>query len=165
MSADLGYDGEFIVYTDDDMLVPECKTPDSAGYDVKCPRDIYVGKKLNEVSFSTEIVIDGAGIDEPFMLMLAPRSGLSTKLDIRLKNTLGIIDKDFNGPQDVPTVIIKMPFLLWLKHFVFRQPIFKKGDRIGQMVFVKILKPKPKSMPRSANKNDSRGGFGSTGIR
>lgn len=152
-------------YTDDELLVPVCKTEKSAGYDIKAPEDIYVTRKLCEVRVDTGIVLDGSGIEEDFLVLLAPRSGLSDKLDIRLKNTVGLIDKDFVGPKDRMCAVIKMPFLLWLKHFVFRKPIFKRGDRICQISFIMIMKPDIVRRPSQENKNDDRGGFGSTGIR
>jgi len=125
-----------ICYTNDDLLVPICKTAKSAGYDIKVPKDVYVTRKIGEVRVDTEIVLDGSGIEEDFLILLAPRSGLSDRLDIRLKNTVGIIDKDFVGPTDKMCAVIKMPFLLWFKHFIFRKPIFKRGDRLCQISFL-----------------------------
>ncbi len=153
------------VFAKEEFLVPECKTEASAGYDIKAPRDIYVGKRIGEVTVDTEMVIDGLANHEQFTIFLLPRSGLSTKLDIRLKNTIGVIDKDYVGPNDRMRAIIKMPLLLWFKHFIFRQPIFKKGDRICQIIFLPVLKPKLHFFDSTSNANENRGGFGSTGLR
>jgi len=153
------------VYTNDESLVPVSKTEGSAGFDIRCPEDTFVTSRIGEVSIDTRLTLDGGANSEMFGILLLPRSGLSAKLDIRLKNTVGLIDKDYNGPEDRMKLIIKMPFILWLKHFLSRKPLFKKGDRICQIVYIPVLKPTHRFFHRSSNSNMNRGGFGSTGIK
>lgn len=153
------------VYGHDESLVPVSKTKDSAGYDIRSPEDVFVTGRPMEVSIDTKIVIDGSRAVEMFGIFLLPRSGLSAKLDIRLKNTVGLVDKDYAGPDDRPKLIIKMPFFLWLKHFISRKPLFKKGDRICQIVYVPVLKPDHVFVLKTLNENSNRGGFGSTGLQ
>ena len=154
------------VYSHEENLTPVCKTEDSAGYDIYCPEDTYVSwKRLAEVTVDTQIVLDGSECLEQFAIFLLPRSGLSSKLDIRLKNTVGVIDKDYVGPEDRMRAIIKMPLSLWLKHLITRKPLFRKGDRICQIVYLQVLKPRHVYVPKSLNENMNRGGFGSTGLK
>ncbi len=92
-------------------------------------------------------------IPEGYMLMLAPRSSLSLKKHLIMTNGVGIVDRDYCGPND------ELRFPLW--NFGKETAVVERGERIGQGIFVKIERAEWNEVDEM---NDpSRGGFGSTG--
>lgn len=85
--------------------------------------------------------------------MLLPRSGLGSKLDIRLANTVGLIDADYQG--EVIMAIVNggtEPFRI------------DALDRLVQMVVVPVVRPTYRVVEEFAETTKrGAGGFGSTG--
>lgn len=80
-----------------DVKIPRRSTFGSAGYDF-CSPDTYeltpnewtmidTGVSLDESKFGTDL--------ERWFMLLVPRSGLSNKYGLRIRNTVGIIDMDY----------------------------------------------------------------------
>jgi len=81
---------------------------------------------------------------------LCPRSSLATKgIDL----AAGVIDSDYRGEVKV--------LLVNTSSFDFR---IEKGDRIAQLVFMRIACPEPVPTTDLDETNRGTGGFGSTGI-
>ena len=70
-----------------------------------------------------------------------------------ISNSVGVIDQDYSGDND----IIKFPYVNMRQETV----TIKKGERIGQGMFMKI--EKPEFLEVESMENADRGGFGSTG--
>jgi dUTP pyrophosphatase len=75
--------------------------------------------------------------------LIVPRSGLGHKKGLVVGNLVGVIDADYMGPVMVS---------LWNRSAPGSAPVVvEPGDRIAQMLFVPVLRPR------------GAGGFGSTG--
>ena len=75
----------------DAIQLPRRATRGSAGYDFFAPVDIVL-KPDETITLPTGIRVH---MDERWVLMLFPRSGLGFKYRMQLNNTVGIIDSDY----------------------------------------------------------------------
>jgi dUTP pyrophosphatase len=88
--------------------------------------------------------------------LVLPRSGLGHKKGLVLGNTVGLIDPDYAGE-----ILISV----WNRCPLGTAPIeVHPGDRIGQLVFVPIVRPSFEVVDEfSRQTGRGAGGFGSTG--
>jgi dUTP pyrophosphatase len=132
----------------DVVIMPMRGSKHSAGYDFHATRDLELlpGEK---VFFWTDVK---AYMLEDEMLKLYPRSSFGINKDLKLKNTVGIIDSDYyNNEKNEGNIGI----CLW--NFGDRTRYIEKGEATAQGIFEKFLE--------SDNCNtdeDRKGGFGST---
>lgn len=88
----------------DGLKLPARATSGSAGYDFYAP----VGFELRPgqtVKLPTGI---RARIDEGWVLMLFPRSGLGFKYRLQLNNTVGVVDADYFSADNEGHIFIKL---------------------------------------------------------
>jgi len=130
----------------DDIILPKRATVGSAGYDFFAPFDIDL-EPNRTLTVPTGI---RAKIDDGWVLMLFPRSGLGFKYRLMLNNTVGIIDSDYYFSENEGHIHIKITNGV--------KPLFiKKGEAFAQGVFV------PFGITVDDNTEGKRnGGFGST---
>lgn len=130
----------------DDIILPKRATVGSAGYDFFAPFDIDL-EPNRTLTVPTGI---RAKIDDGWVLMLFPRSGLGFKYRLMLNNTVGIIDSDYYFSDNEGHIHIKITN--------GEKPLFiKKGEAFAQGVFV------PFGITVDDNTEGKRnGGFGST---
>ncbi len=132
-----------------EIKLPKRATTGSAGYDFYSPYDIELAPG------QTETVATGirAKIDDGWVLMLFPRSGLGFKYRLTFNNTVGIIDSDYYYSDNQGHIHIKLTN--------GEKPlIIKKGEAFAQGVFV------PYGITADDNADGIRnGGFGSTDKR
>ena len=91
-------------------------------------------------------------IPEGFEGQVRPRSGLALKYGIGMLNAPGTIDSDYRG--EVGVILFNStdkPFF------------YKKGDRIAQIVFAKVLQAEFEQVEELSCTERGEGGFGSTG--
>lgn len=129
--------------------LPKRGSKNSAGYDFFSP--------VNEIVPAHGTVKIPTGIkvcmNEDEVLMIYPRSSIGFKTNIRLSNTVGVIDSDYYNNTDNEGH-------MWIK---FYNPTDKEynifiGDKIAQGIFTKFL------ITDDDNANQERtGGLGSTG--
>ena len=87
------------------------------------------------------------------MLMIVPRSGLGMKHQVRLCNTVGIIDGDYAWAENEGHIMVA------LRNPLERDLVLEKGDRFCQGILL------PFGLAEEADDFAQRkGGFGSTGI-
>ncbi len=88
--------------------------------------------------------------------LVLPRSGLGHKKGLVLGNTVGLIDPDYNGE-----ILISV----WNRNPAGTAPIeIHPGERIGQLVFVPIVRPVFEVVDQFSQQTArGAGGFGSTG--
>ena len=103
------------------------------------------------VSVGTGIAI---AIPEGHAGLVVPRSGLAARDGITLVNTPGLIDAGYRG--EVRVLLLNTD----------REKSFKvtPGDRIAQLVLVKVESPEPAEVGELSETTRGEGGFGSTGV-
>jgi dUTP pyrophosphatase len=86
--------------------------------------------------------------------LVVPRSGLAAEHGITLVNTPGLIDTGYRG--ELRVLLLNTD----------RQKAFKvtPGDRIAQLVLVKVESPEPAEVGELSATARGEGGFGSTGV-
>jgi dUTP pyrophosphatase len=82
---------------DDRAVLPAYGTELSAGFDLAIIEDAVLGP-LEAKVFSTGLIIQAP---HDHMVLVAPRSSTWRKWHVHLGNTVGIVDEDFCGPDDV----------------------------------------------------------------
>lgn len=88
-----------------ELKIPRRATKGSAGYDFYAPFNITIPAN-GVVQFPTGIK---CRINEGYVLMLYPRSGLGFKYGIQLINTVGVIDSDYyNNPKNEGHIGVKL---------------------------------------------------------
>ena len=128
--------------------MPQRATKNSAGYDLYSPIDVVIAPKGMEMIW-TNIK---AQFEADEVLLLCVTSGMG-KNQIMLANTIGVIDSDYYG-----NVSNDGNLGLRLYNFGDNDYIIKKGDKIGQGVFMKYL-----TVDDELEIDNVRvGGFGST---
>lgn len=157
--------------TDPQDFIPERKSPDAVGYDVKAcqvldPWTREVIQELSEEPVVTikpgEVVLIGCGyiaaIPKGVDCQVRPRSGLAVKHHIILANGPGTVDPDFRG---------QIGCLLYNVDVDGKSFDVKWKDRIAQIVFAPILMPEfrfVKSVEQLHITERGTGGFGSSGM-
>lgn len=129
--------------------LPCYHTAESAAFDLASAENKTIAPK--EVA----LVKTGLIIEAPHghFLMLSARSSLARKKGLILANGVGIVDRDYSGPED--------EIMLSLYNFTDREVTVEKGERLCQGMFFPIDRVEWEEV-RELRKN-SRGGFGSTG--
>jgi len=88
----------------DSIQIPERATAGSAGYDFFAPVDIH----LEPGEMTTIPTGIRAIIDDGWVLMCFPRSGLGFRFRMQLNNTVGIIDSDYSGSDNEGHIFAKI---------------------------------------------------------
>ena len=129
--------------------LPRRGSKNSAGYDFYSPIDIII-----PANGTTKIPTGVKAYMQPDeVLMIYPRSSIGFKTNIRLSNTVGVIDSDYYNNSDNEGHI-------WIKFYnpTDRDFIINIGDKIAQGIFTKFL------VTDNDDANEERtGGLGSTG--
>ena len=145
-----GESAEKILKIYEEIRMPERATVGSAGYDFYSPLD-FVLEPGQTIKIPTGI---RAKIEDGWVLMIFPRSGLGFKFRIQLNSTVGIIDSDYYGSDNEGHIFIKITN----DSNEGKTLSLKKGDGFAQGVF----------LPYGVTSDDEaaalrNGGFGSTG--
>lgn len=134
---------------DEDVLDPMFATDGSACFDIaaNCDGVIKPG----------ETVLVGSGlkfeIPEGYFISVRPRSGISFKTDIWLKNSPGTIDTDYTG--EVKLILHNGgEGGFW----------YKRGDRLAQCLVEKMVRAKFVEGKVEDSKTRGAKGFGSSGV-
>ena len=131
-----------------EIPLPQRATAGSAGYDFICPADITL-QPGEAVTIPTGIRCE---MQPGWVLMLFPRSGLGFKHQVRLANTVGVIDSDYFHAANEGHIMVRI--VNGGDHAVS----IAKGERFCQGVFL------PHGLAEEDEVlADREGGFGSTG--
>jgi len=134
-----------------DLPLPHFMTPGSAGMDIYAANEeditIEVGAR---VLIPTGIAIS---LPEDCEAQIRPRSGLALKHGLTLLNTPGTIDSDYRG--EIKLIVINLGD---------KEYILKRGERVAQMVFSRVLKPEVIEVDVLDGTDRGAGGFGHTGV-
>lgn len=151
-------------FKNEDINLPVRKTNASAGYDFEAAESLIVPsiwKILAEKVFVGEATglkatliptgIKSYMLDDEY-LQLSIRSGTALKTGLILANGVGIVDSDYyNNPDNEGHIMFPV------HNLGFRDKLIKKGERIGQGLFLKYLK-----VDDDISDGTRNGGFGST---
>ena len=119
-------------------------------YDLRAGEDVHMAKgdyRLISLQISVQI-------PEGYEMIIAPRSSTFKHFGILMANSIGILDEEFNSDED----IVMFPAL------AMRDTEIHKNDRICQFRIQKH-QPEIEFVEVETLGNESRGGFGSTGIQ
>ena len=86
------------------IRLPRRATAGSAGYDFFSPVDFEL-QPGQTILLPTGV---RARMDEGWVLMLYPRSGLGFKYRLQLNNTVGVIDSDYFGAKNEGHIMLKL---------------------------------------------------------
>ena len=132
----------------DEIPLPRRATAGSAGYDFICPADITL-QPGEAITIPTGIRCE---MQPGWVLMLFPRSGLGFKHQVRLANTVGVIDADYFHAANEGHIMVRI--VNGGDHVVS----IAQGERFCQGVFL------PHGLAEEDDVlADRTGGFGSTG--
>ena len=140
-------DENVIKDTYDSIKLPVRATSGSAGYDFFSPVD-FVLDPGDDIKIPTGVK---CWIDEGWVLLIMPRSGLGFKYYSRLSNTCGVIDCDYFYAENEGHMFIK------LRNEGTKRMEIKKGEAISQGLFVNFGITQDDDV-----KSKRTGGFGST---
>ena len=87
-----------------DIIIPKRATVGSAGYDFFAPIEITLAPN-ETITVPTGI---RAKINEGYVLLIFPRSGLGFKYRLQLDNTVGVIDADYYGAKNEGHILVKI---------------------------------------------------------
>ena len=169
-------------YPAEDVKLPQRATEHSAGYDFYAPEDFVVRsiwkmnfiKVLAAIRSGQKLAPDDLQVQraqkalKPFLvptgvkaymgpdeyLLLADRSSAPLKRGLVLPNGIGVIDSDYYNNEGNEGEI----FFQLLNFSLFDQ-VIKKGEKIGQGIFMPYLKADTEETPQAKR----AGGFGSSG--
>ena len=136
------------------LELPKRATSGSAGYDFLSPCDLEI-KPGQTVRIPTGI---RTRMDEGWVLMLFPRSGLGFKYRLMLDNTVGVIDSDYYYSDNEGHILIKVTNCSGIGDSDGSTLYIRKGQGFAQGVF----------LPFGITSDDEasavrNGGLGSTG--
>lgn len=138
-----------ITRIDKSVELPKYHTGESAAFDLAANQDAVV-EAGGTAKISTGLIIEAP---EGHFLMISARSSLGLKKGLKLLNGIGVVDRDYAGPEDEIHILI---------HNFSSQPVeIKKGDRLAQGMFIRVDQVEWEET--EAIRSESRGGYGSTG--
>lgn len=134
-----------------------------AGYDLIATSDPIIVERetgtIDYIEYDTGLVIEPESGYHTFVM---PRSSIS-KTNLILANSVGLIDNGYRG-----TIKLRFKYILQFKDLTLGKinfsRIYKKGDKIGQLVFAKTICPEIIESEVMSETNRGEGGFGSTGL-
>ena len=145
-----GADDAVCIY--DEIKLPTRATSGAAGYDFYSTLDFEL-KPGETIKIPTGI---RARMEDGWVLMIFPRSGLGFKYRLQLNNTVGIIDSDYIGSDNEGHIFIKITN----DSNEGKTLNVKRGDGFAQGIFL------PFGITESDNASEKRnGGFGSTSAK
>lgn len=128
---------------------PHRATRGAAGY------DLTAATRIELVPHARELVDTGIAIEIPegYAGLILPRSGLALKKGLTVLNAPGLIDSDYRGNLKV---------LLWNSNGEGKVETVSAGDKIAQLVIVKVEDVEFSHAAYLSHSARGDGGFGST---
>jgi len=134
---------------DDGATLPSVRHPGDAGLDLRATVDVEVppGERAKIPTGVAVAIPDGhAGL-------VLPRSGLASKYGLTLANAPGLVDAGYRGEVIVSAINLDRSEAVKIA----------RGDRIAQLVIVRIPDVEPVWADELPDSERGDGGFGSTG--
>ena len=134
---------------DSSLPLPKHETSGSVGFDLRSRKSITVPP--SEIRRVPANVI--VAVPDGYMLMIAARSSLPFRKGLMIPNGVGVVDRDYCGPEDEIHVQVY--------NFSKRPVEVARGERLAQGILVRA--DRVAWDEAEALREKSRGGFGSTG--
>lgn len=133
---------------DSGVPLPSYQTAEAAGFDLAARDDVRVPP--GEV----RLIPTGLVVEVPHGCFLGvfARSSTPLKRGLMVANGVGVVDRDYAGPEDE----IKVQVL----NFTREEVLVRRGDRIAQGIVLACIRVE---WQEGETRTTSRGGFGSTG--
>lgn len=138
-----------IARVDRSLPLPTYSTPGSAGFDLVARCETVIAPRQIARIPANVIVATPPG----YVLIVASRSGTPAKKGLTPPHGIGVIDRDFHGPED--------EILVQVYNFTDLEVTVHRGERVAQGLFVRVDRACWHEL--SEAEGPSRGGFGSTG--
>ncbi len=134
----------------ENAILPERKTPGSAGYDLcACIASDFVIEPGELAIFPTGLA---AEIPQGCAGMIFTRSGLGVKHGVAVANGVGVIDSDYRGEIHVG-----------LRNSSSIPYTVNPGERIAQLIIMPVCLPEVEEAQELSQTQRGDAGFGSTG--
>ena len=131
--------------------LPKYETEGSSGMDLSANlEESLILKPLDRVLVPTGLYFE---FEKGYEAQVRARSGLALKKGLGLPNGIGTIDSDYRG--ELKVILINMSR---------EDVVIEDGDRIAQVVFMKIETPELVEVEEISDTERSDGGFGHTGL-
>jgi dUTP pyrophosphatase len=120
-------------------------------------------QKIDYIEYDTGLQI---APEKGYHTLVVPRSSIS-KTNLFLRNSVGLIDNGYRGTIKLRFGYIFQPYDMVIDGSqliceVSPSTIYKKGDRIGQLVFAKTIEPRELIIGLLDETQRGKKGFGST---
>lgn len=139
-------------YASDSIIMPSRATKKSAGYDIYNQTGADIVLEPGELSKKITTKLS-AYMQDDEVLLLYPRSGLGFTYSVRLANTVGVIDADYNQSANEGEIFVK------LHNQGSERLVIPNGEAFAQGIFTKWLLIDGDDYNTGADRN---GGLGST---
>ncbi len=134
---------------DKTLPLPSYATTGACCFDLQSRKKIAIrSRQLGLIPLN--IIIE---VPTGYMFIVVPRSSTPRKKSLLIPHGIGIIDQDYNGPED--------EILLQVLNFSDEEVVVEKGERLAQGCLIPIEKADFIEVEKISEK--SRGGYGSTG--
>ncbi len=132
--------------------LPQYATPGSSGMDIRANNE----EEIVLQPLQRQLIPTGLFLEIPlgYEAQVRPRSGLAVNKGLTCLNTPGTIDSDYRG--EIKVLLINLSN---------EAQVIAKGERIAQMVFVKIDMAELILVQQLNTTVRAAGGFGHTGIK
>lgn len=134
---------------DKSLPLPKYETAGSVGFDFVAREDTIIEPK-SVVLVPGNVVVE---VPKSYMLLVSSRSSTPRKKGLLTPHGIGVIDHDYCGPKDEVKIQVY--------NFTDKPVTVSRGEKIAQGIFVRIDKFEWEEVEKI--KEESRGGFGSTG--
>lgn len=131
-----------------EAVMPSKGTEKSAGFDLTAVSASW-DRERNQIKYGFGLAFE---IPEGYVGLIFPRSSVYKK-DLSLSNCVGVIDSDYRGEV---TAVFNVPN-------PFSANVYSIGDRIAQIVFVKLPEVALVESDELSETERGEGGYGSTG--
>lgn len=135
---------------DKTLPLPRYETAGSFGFDLSAREDTTIEPQSIGLIPSNLIV----KCPENLALLILPRSSTFRKTALIFPHSIGLIDRDYCGPDD--------EIMIQVYNFGTEPITVKREDRLAQGLFTKTAIAEFVEVDEDFLGNDSRGGFGST---
>jgi len=129
-------------------VMPSKGTEKSAGFDLTAISASW-DKERDQIKYGFGLAFE---IPDGYVGLIFPRSSVCKK-DMSLSNCVGVIDSDYRGEV---TAVFNVPN-------PFTANVYAVGDRIAQIVFVKLPEVEVIEANELSETQRGEGGYGSTG--